>query len=219
MAPSEPHRVFVGFSTPKRWNPLSWAIRCATYSRASHAWLLVEDPLFGVRLVVEAGATGFRIESLARFERKNEIVAIVKPAHPVEQGLPDTALWLGEKFDRVGLAGMAWVLFGRLFFHERWKNPFRSVRRLFCSEAVIRTLLDAGYPGADEAFRGKEEEIAPGDLLRWFERDRESVVRYGADFTYHTPAEAPALFAGAAPPIPWPFARRRRTKGAVLTES
>ena len=29
--------VFVGFSTPRRWNPLSWAIRLATRSKAEEA--------------------------------------------------------------------------------------------------------------------------------------------------------------------------------------
>jgi hypothetical protein len=218
VTPNEPRRVFVGFSTPKRWNPLSWAIRCATYARASHAWLLVDDPVFKVRLVVEAGVTGFRIESLARFEKTNEIVAIVEPAHPLDAGMPETACWLGEKFDRMGLAGMAWVLIGRLFFNERWKNPFRSVKNLFCSEAVVRSLVEAKYPGAVEFFKGKEEEIAPGDLLRWFERDKVSVVRYGADFTNVTPADAPVLYADAAPPVPWPLARRRRARGQLLAE-
>ncbi|HSN13767.1 MAG TPA: hypothetical protein VLT61_03990 [Anaeromyxobacteraceae bacterium] len=218
MTTSELRRVFVGFSTPKRWNPLSWAIRCATYSRASHAWLLVDDPVFKVRLVVEAGVTGFRIESLARFEKTNEIVAIVEPAHPLEAGMPEAARWLGEKFDGIGLAGMAWVLIGRLFFNERWKNPFRSVKSLFCSEAVVRSLLEADYPTATELFRGKEEEIAPGDLLRWFERDGESVVHYGADFTNVTPADAPALYPEIHEQIPWPLAGRRRSRGPLIAE-
>ena len=222
MAPdvtqSEPPRVFVGFSTPKRWNPLSWAIRRATSSPASHAWLLVDDPVFKVRLVVEAGVTGFRIESLARFEKTNVIVAIVTPQHRLEEGMPETARWLGEKFDKRGLAGMAWVLVGRLFFHARWKNPFRSVKALFCSEAVARSLVEAKYPGAAELFEGKEEEVAPGDLLRWFERDGVSVVRYGADITSVTPVDAPALYHDALEPIPWPLFGRRRSKGQLLAE-
>jgi hypothetical protein len=213
---SEPTRIYVGFSTPKRWNPLSWAIRRATSSAASHAWLLVDDPVFKVRLVVEAGVTGFRIESLARFERTNAIVAIVEPAHPLDAGMPETARWLGEKFDGMGLAGMAWVLFGRLFFDRRWRNPFRSVKDLFCSEAVVRTLLEAGYPEAAESFEGKEEEIAPGDLLRWFERDGLSLVRPGADIANESPADAPALYPEVEAQVPWPLARRRGRRGRLL---
>jgi hypothetical protein len=110
------------------------------------------------------------------------------------------------------------VLVGRLFFNERWKNPFRSVKSLFCSEAVVRSLLEADYPTAAEFFKGKEEEIAPGDLLRWFERDKESVVHYGADFTNVTPADAPALYPEIHEQIPWPLAGRRRTRGQLLAE-
>ena len=70
--------VFVGFSTPRRWNPLSWLIRVGTHSPASHAWLLVEDPLFKLRLVLEAHTTGFRLVTLARFAKDNEVVLITR---------------------------------------------------------------------------------------------------------------------------------------------
>src|SRR5512135_225506 len=105
--------VFIGFSTPRRWNPLSWLIRLLTRSRASHAWLLVDDPVFALRLVLEAHSTGFRLVTLARFARDNRVVALVQPAHPIDQGLPEAGTWLGEKFDTVGLVGMTWVVVRR----------------------------------------------------------------------------------------------------------
>ncbi len=165
--------VLVGFSTPRRWNPLSWLIRFGTRSPASHAWLLVEDPLFRMRMVLEAHSTGFRLVTLARFARTNRIVALVVPRHPLDAGLPDAGTWLGEEFDAIGLLGMAWVVFRRLVHLAPRRNPFRSARALFCSESVVRTLKAAGYPGADEL--GDEDET-PGDVLEFLRRTGGEVI-------------------------------------------
>lgn len=165
--------VLVGFSTPRRWNPLSWLIRLGTGSPASHAWLLVEDPLFKLRLVLEAHSTGFRLVTLARFARENRIVALVVPAQAIDAGLPDAGTWLGERFDTVGLLGMAWVVFRRFFHLSPGRNPFRSPRALFCSESVVRTLKAARYPGAEGL--GDEDET-PGDVLEFLRRSGGEVI-------------------------------------------
>jgi hypothetical protein len=159
--------VFVGFSTPRRWNPLSWLIRVLTRSRVSHAWLLVDDPAFQLRLVLEAHSNGFRLVTLARFALDNRVVALVQPAHPLDRGLPEAGTWLGEEFDTIGLVGMAWVVLRRLFHLSPGKNPFRSARALFCSESVVRTLKAAGYPGAEGL--GDEDET-PEDVLDFLQR-------------------------------------------------
>ncbi len=161
--------VFVGFSTPRFWNPLSWAIRAATGSRTSHAWLLVEDPAFELRLVLEAHSTGFRLVSFTRFVKTNRVVAIAvpHPAHALARGLPAAGEWLGASFDVVGLVGMLWVLIGRWLRQRPWRNPFPTPTALFCSEAVVRTLKEADYPGSAEL---GAETTTPADLLAWLER-------------------------------------------------
>ena len=165
--------VFVGFSTPRRWNPLSALIRAMTRSRTSHAWLLVEDPVFELRLVLEAHSSGFRLVSFTRFVKDNVVVALVEPSHPVEPGLPAAGTWLGESFDVLGLFGIFLTLVARWFKQRPWRNPFPSAGSLFCSESVIRTLQAAGYPGAE---RLAAEETTPGELLEFFEADPDCVV-------------------------------------------
>ncbi|HYG67722.1 MAG TPA: hypothetical protein VD838_08690, partial [Anaeromyxobacteraceae bacterium] len=107
--------AFVGFSTPRRWNPLSALIRAMTRSRASHVWLLVEDPLFGLRLVLEAHSSGFRLVSFTRFVKENRVVALVRTAHPLDRALPTAGEWLGESYDLLGLFGIFLTLVARWF--------------------------------------------------------------------------------------------------------
>jgi hypothetical protein len=170
--------VYVGFSTPRRWNPLSALIRAMMKSKTSHAWLLVEDPLFGLRLVLEAHSTGFRLISFANFVRDNRVVAIVAPAHPLDQGMPEAGGWLGDEFDVLGLFGIFLTLVGRWFSARRWRNPFTSARALFCSEAVVRVMKAAHYPGAGGL---GDETTTPAELLAFFQAEPGCRVTAGED--------------------------------------
>ena len=170
--------VLVGFSTPRRWNPLSALIRAMTHSRTSHAWLLVEDPVFQLRLVLEAHSSGFRLISFTRFVKENVVVALVEPATPVERGLPAAGAWLGESFDVLGLLGIFLTLIARWFRQRPWRNPFPTPSALFCSEAVVRTLRAARYPGSDML---AAEATTPADLLTFLEADPGCVIHRRED--------------------------------------
>ena len=100
-------------------------------------------------------------------------MALVVPAQAIDAGLPDAGRWLGERFDTVGLLGMAWVVFRRFFHLSPGRNPFRSPRALFCSESVVRTLKAARYPGAEGL--GDEDET-PGDVLEFLRRSGAEVI-------------------------------------------
>jgi hypothetical protein len=166
-------QVLVGFSTPRAFNPLSALIRWMTHSRTSHAWMLVDDPAFETRLVLEAHTTGFRLVSFARFVKDNVVVALVEPAQPLAPGLPAAAAWLGEAFDVLGLFGIFLALVRRWFVQGPLRNPFPTRRALFCSESVIRTMDAARYPGAGTL---PPEATTPADLLEFF-RKQGCVVR------------------------------------------
>jgi hypothetical protein len=170
--------VFVGFSTPRLWNPLSALIRAMTRSRVSHTFLLVEDPAFELRLVLEAHSTGFRLVSFTRFVKDNKVVALVEPSHPIEPGLPAAGGWLGEEFDVLGLFGIFLTLLLRYVRQRPWKNPFPTPSALFCSEAVIRTLQAAAYPGSETL---DAESTTPAEVLEFFESDPDCVVHRRKD--------------------------------------
>jgi hypothetical protein len=165
--------VLIGFSTSRRWNAISALIRAMTNSRMSHSWLMVEDPLFKTRLVLEAHSVGFRLVSFTRFVEENEVIALVKPAHSLEPGLPSTALWLGEKFDLLGLFGIFLTLVGRLFRQRPWLNPFPTARPLYCTKAVVRSMKAARYPGSEEL---GDHTTSPADLFAFFREDPANVV-------------------------------------------
>ncbi len=195
--------VYVGFSTPRRWNPLSALIRAMMRSSVSHAWLLVEDPAFQLRLVLEAHTTGFRLVSFARFVRDNRVVALVEPGHPIDPGLPEAGGWLGDQFDVLGLFGIFLALVGRWFSRKRWKNPFTSTHALFCSEAVVRVLQAAHYPGAE---RLEDETTTPQDLLDFLGRGEGCRVTRGERLNLwtHLRASGRARARRAARPVPAP---------------
>jgi hypothetical protein len=203
--------VFIGFSTPRAWNPLSALIRAMTGSRVSHTFLLVEDPLFELRLVLEAHSTGFRLVSFTRFVKENKVIALVAPSHPLQRGLPTAGGWLGDEFDVLGLFGIFLTLLMRYVRQRPWKNPFPTPSALFCSEAVIRTLKASEYPGSETL---DDEATTPAELLAFLRADPTCVVHERATLRLWGPLRAQPRRGGwrrrraelppplAAPPTP-----------------
>lgn len=157
--------ITIGFS--KSDTIMSWLIRVATGSKASHCFLVHE--VIGVECAIEAIATGVSAVPMADFVMDNEIVEIVSVEAPFESGLKFAAMNLGCPYDFLGLFGFLWVLIGRKLGRS-WSNPFRGSGRLFCSEAVVRVLARCGVPGASLL---DPDSCSPGDVLSFLKRSSE----------------------------------------------
>jgi hypothetical protein len=160
-----PPRVRIGFSTPKKFNPFSWIIRRLTGSTVSHAWILYYSDRFKCEMVMDAHEWGNRLIRFEDFQKKNLIVKVITPAHPIEDGLPEAAKWLGSVYDFAGLVGMSVVLLGR-WLKTKWNNPFRSSSNVYCSEWVLRAMM------ATEGYRNiplDPETTEPEKLMRFLE--------------------------------------------------
>lgn len=140
--------TYIGFSTPRRFNPVSWLVRKFTGSRCSHTWFLYHDKDWGFDVVLEAHELGFRVIPFKRFKRANVIISIFTPvAESLDPGVSLVARrFLGTAYDFGGLVGMAVVLLGQ-WLKFKWRNPFNS-RGVFCSEAAVIALQHAGFPNA-----------------------------------------------------------------------
>lgn len=158
--------IRIGFSRRDR-NHLSRLIRHMTGSPVSHCWFLIDEPFFGVEMVIEASEFGYRIIPYAGYEKANTIVTLVEPRWPIEDAVRASAAWLGSRYDFAGLFGMGAVLVGR-WLRRKLKNPFTSAHALFCSEAVVRTLQLAQYPGAGAL---DPENTSPADLLAFLKAE------------------------------------------------
>ena len=162
----------VGFSTPRHFNPVSWLVRLLTGSACSHAFFIYYDDEWCQDFVLEAHEFGFRVVLLARFQKKNDIVAIFKPKTSIETGVQFVAVeYLGSTYDYGGLLGTLVLLLGR-WLHRKWRNPWSSARAVFCSEAVTLALQKAGYAGADQLI---SQDTTPQDLLEFFTREAHRV--------------------------------------------
>jgi hypothetical protein len=156
--------VRVGFSTRTK-NIFSRAIRWLTGSKTSHTWLLFDDTFFGLPMVMEATEVGFRLLPYDNFKAEgNDIIALIEPPYALDEGVQQAARWLGERYDFTGILGSVFVLLGR-WLKKKWRNPLAGSKSMFCSEAVVRVMQAAKYPGSD-AF--DPEATTPQDLLDFF---------------------------------------------------
>lgn len=153
--------VHLGFSTPRRFNPVSWLVRKLTGSTASHAWFLYYDQDFQMDMVMEAHELGFRLLPFSRFERENKVVAVFSPTCDFNLGLKWAATWLGTAYDFTGLLGMAWVLIWRKL-GKRVRNPLQRSHAMFCSEIATKALAKSG---CEWAKRLRPSTVSPQQLM------------------------------------------------------
>ena len=137
--------IKVGFSTGQ--SVVSRTIRWFTKSRVSHCFLVVEDSFLGCDVVMEATAGGFQVRRLDVFSSGCTIVRVITPSAPLLFGVQEATRWIGERYDYVGLLG-ALVMIVAGWFKRKIKNPLHDSNSMFCSEAIVRTLQAANYPGA-----------------------------------------------------------------------
>lgn len=156
-------RIRIGVSTPKRWNPLSPLLRWVMGTSYSHIWLLLDDALFDVDMVLGTETHGFQLIPYERFLKQNNVVMVYDP-HPdyrLDVGLRAVAPLIGEPYDKVGLIGMAWVMFCR-WMKRKVLNPLASSKAMFCSEAVALVLAKSSVP---EAALLVPERATPEDVV------------------------------------------------------
>ena len=153
--------IRIGFSTPKSFNPISWLVRKATGSTCSHVWFTFVDETCDLAVVLEAHELGYRLIPLSRFEKENNVVAIIQPRVDMTDALRWSVHWLGTAYDFGGLLGMTWVLIGRML-KKRWHNPAQNSHAMFCSEMAVTMLHRAGYPGSKALVAA---DTSPQDLL------------------------------------------------------
>lgn len=156
----------IGFSTPKRFNPVSWLVRKVTGSQASHAFFIYHDQDFDMDVVMEAHELGFRLIPFEQFKKKNKLIGVYVPRAPIDVGLRYVAQrYLGTMYDYGGLLGQITVQLGR-WLKRKWKNPFRGSKNVFCSEAVCVALQQS--PGF-ETFTEDPDSVDPQTLMEYFE--------------------------------------------------
>lgn len=159
----------IGFSTPKKFNPVSWLVKQTSRSTVSHCFFVYHDRDWDSDMVMEAHELGFRLIPLAHFEKQNEIIASFVPVVPVDDGVKFVALeYLGSAYDFAGgFLLLLWRWFGR-----KWRNPMINAKAIVCSEAVVIALQRVGYPGAAGL---TQNDVMPQDLLEFFKA--EAVLR------------------------------------------
>lgn len=149
----------IGFSTTNNW--VSKIIRKMTHSKVSHAWIYFDnDSFFGFPLVLESTTEGFRIIPYEQFKKANIVVTLVDTKIDISSALVKEAQNLGESYDFIGLIGMFFVMIGK-WFKMKIKNPSHNLHSMFCSEAVVRILQQANYPGTKDL---DPKNISPEDL-------------------------------------------------------
>ena len=147
----------VGFSTSRTfWSSF---IRWWSRGHVSHVFLLAE--IDGRRVVVGGDWNGFMMQSYKRFRRDNYIVAVPHLVQSIDNASGYFLDRLDDPYDWVGFIGMGLVELGRRT-GRKFRNPWGSGSRAFCSKALVQALQSVNYPGTEGLVPG---ETSPQVLL------------------------------------------------------
>mgnify|MGYP003632009017 CR=1 FL=1 len=158
MALPTPGKVHIGFSTQK--GALSWFIRKATRSPASHSFLLFFSEQFGQHMILEVQGRGFVQVPFEVWKAKNKLLALyeIKREDKITAGAMQL---LGH---RLGALYDNWSLLGFLLIYvvRIWdRNDLDDKKKLVCSEMVALFLRWCRVP-----LQTHIDRVVPRDLWR-----------------------------------------------------
>jgi hypothetical protein len=137
--------------------PLGAVIRWVTKSPVSHC--LIEFPVWGRRMVAEAGISGVRVVPSLR--ARHHVVAEYRCRFGARAGLAAIADEMGKRYDYGGLLVIAWVCILKAWFHVRVRRLRWRTSAVKCSELVAIFLFAAGVAKEGELSR---ELTTPADI-------------------------------------------------------
>ncbi len=139
----EAGRVAIGFSTAE--GALSWFIRKATRSLASHSFLLYYSEQFQQHMVLEVQGRGFVQIPFEDWRTHNELLALFRidrDEATLAEAMAELGKRLGDPYDTLSLVG-----FSLIFLFQFWdRNDLDDKKKLVCSEMVALFLRWSGIP-------------------------------------------------------------------------
>lgn len=123
--------LFIGFSTPIKFKPLSWLISRFLKTKYSHTFLCVYIPDIDRYLVFESTIEGVNAISLDRWSKKNKIIDLVKISDPeiIKRSVRFSIDNLHNSYSSLAILAIA--------FNIRFRD---GQKRMICSEFVARSL-------------------------------------------------------------------------------
>src|SRR5690606_3912717 len=118
--------IIIGFSTPRKWRPLSWALKLVEKSEYSHVYIKFVSEKLDREFIYQASDDNLNFMNMQMFLEKNKVVEqYVIPVSPEEkraimQYCIDT---VGIPYGRMQLVGMGIMRLARLWFNRTIPNP------------------------------------------------------------------------------------------------
>lgn len=152
----------------------------------SHIWILLEDALFDIDMMLGTENIGFVPLPYERFLEESNVIEVFDPdpSYKLEVGLYELVKRIGQPYDKVGLLGMGWVVALARWFKRKVRNPLASSHAMWCSESVAFLLAKSAVP---EAAMLVPERVTPKDVVEVLQMMRNVPQLPPASFTVASP--------------------------------
>lgn len=173
--------ITVGFSTTRKWRPLSWAIKFVEKTEYSHVYLKFRSDKLAREFIYQASDDNLNFMNMQMFLKKNIVVEeYIIPVSPEEkraimQYCIDT---IGIPYGKVQLVGMGLVRLSRIWFNRKIANPFKDGEKTqVCLELVGRALKILGAH-VDEEMLEEGGLVWMNEIVRKFSKKRQNTLAH-----------------------------------------
>jgi uncharacterized protein YycO len=154
--------IYIGFSTQKKWNPLSWILRICQGVPYSHVYVRFHSDSLQRDLVYQASELSVHFVGWDRFREKAKVVK----EYPIQVSAEAKTKTLQFAIDNAGkpygwpeLFGFVWICLNRKF-GRKVNNPLGDKAKSFvCSELVAAVLIELGYKIVEDL-----DTVSPKDM-------------------------------------------------------
>ena len=158
-------KIYIGFSTSRRWNPFSAIIKWWWDTPYSHVYIRWSTP-WGFDEVLEASGTSVHMAEASRWSTKHKVIKEYSFDISREEFgkiMTDVRSLTGLPYGWIQAVGIALAEIARLKY-----NPLDTGSRAFvCSEVALKALKILGF-NIDKA----ADLVSPKDLMDIIEEDR-----------------------------------------------
>lgn len=146
--------IVVGFSTTRKWKPLSWAIKLVEKTPYSHTYLRFSSSNLDRDFIYQASDDSLNFMNMQTFSHKNIIIeefvipVTAEEKRAIMQYCIDKN---GVPYGMLQIVGMGIVRLTKLWFGRSIHNPFRGDDKTqVCLELVGRALGKLGAPMTEQ---------------------------------------------------------------------
>jgi len=140
-------------------------VRFFTKYQFNHVSIIYKSMFINKWMSIEVSKNGVHILPVYAVIKKNMYNKFYKCDYNLSLGISKNTCYIGRNYDIWGVFGIGVRIIIQKLFGVKIKNLFNIISKVFCTEYVVKVLIDSGFKGSDKIDPSLSEPRDIEDLL------------------------------------------------------